>query len=110
VRTLLNYTKRALAEALRFAAFLPQDPVLWAQVESIEDEFLRGMWRAGMLFPSDDASRAFFYKCDEENNPDSERSIGRMNTEVGINPPLPSEFIILGVSTFNDRVEIEERG
>jgi phage tail sheath protein FI len=52
--------------------------------------------------------RAFFVKCDAETNPMSEIREGRMNVEIGVNPPLPAEFVIVRLGIWDGGTTIEE--
>ncbi len=70
--------------------------------------FLRGLWQAGMLFPSTDVKRAFFVKCDEETNPPSEIAQGRVWCEIGVNPPFPAEFVIFRIGVWDGGTSIAE--
>jgi hypothetical protein len=73
------------------------------------EEFLRSMFLRGQLFsPDGDPTRAFFVKCDAETNPTSEIREGRMNVEVGINPPFPAEFVVVRLGIFDGGSTIEE--
>lgn len=108
VRRLLNYVKTSLRTGNRWVIQQPNDPRLWAMVTQVNSEFMRSLWLRGMLFPSDNLSQAFFVKCDRELNPDSERRAGRLNMEVGLNPPLPVEFFVIGVGLWYGGSEVTE--
>ena len=54
------------------------------------------------------AEEAFFVKCDDENNPPSERDKGRMLALVGVAPSHPFEFVILRVGRAQNQFEITE--
>jgi hypothetical protein len=108
VRRLLNFIKESVKRGNRWAVFEPNDPRLWRQIENVNREFLHSLWLRGMLFPSTDVSRAFFVKCDEETNPMSEIKEGRVNCEIGINPPLPAEFVIFRIGVWDGGSSVEE--
>lgn len=108
VRRLLNFVKESIQEGNRFAVFEPIDPRLFTLLRRVNEEFLHSLWLRGQLFPSTDESRAFFVKCDEENNPTSEIREGRVNVEIGINPPFPAEFIIFRIGIFDGGTTVEE--
>lgn len=108
VRRLLNFIEESIEEGNRWAVFEPNDPKLWRQITRINDTFLRGLWQAGMLFPSTDVKRAFFVKCDEETNPMSEIRQGRVWCEIGVNPPFPAEFVIFRVGVWDGGSSVEE--
>lgn len=108
VRRTLNYVKESVKRSNRWAVFQPNDVRLWQQIEAVNREFLHGMWLQGMLYPSNDVSRAFFVKCDEETNPMSEIKQGRVNCEIGINPLLPAEFVIFRIGVWDGGSSVEE--
>ena len=54
------------------------------------------------------AEEAFQVKCDEENNPPSERANGRLLAEVLVAPSQPFEFIALRVGREDNAFEITE--
>lgn len=97
VRRLLNYVKASLRIGNRWAIFKVNDPRLWQMVEQVNGEFMYSLWTRGMLYPSNDVTQAYYVKCDAELNPDTERRAGRLNMEVGLNPPLPVEFFVINL-------------
>jgi len=109
VRRNLNFIKESLRRGLRFAIFELNEPRTWSMVSSTVGEFLRSLFLRGQLFsPDGTEERAFFVKCDQETNPTSEIREGRMNVEVGVNPPLPAEFIVVRLGLFDGGSTIEE--
>lgn len=109
VRRLMNFIKESLKRGLRFAVFELNEPRTWTTVTLAVEEFLRSLFLRGMLFsPDGDPKRAFFVKCDAETNPISEIREGRMNIEVGVNPPFPAEFVIVRLGIFDGGSTIEE--
>lgn len=109
VRRLLNFIKDSLKSGLRFAVFELNEPRTWNRVTLTVSEFLRGMFLRGQLFsPDGSVKRAFFVKCDSETNPSSEINAGRMNVEVGVNPPLPAEFVVVSLGIFDGGTTAEE--
>ncbi len=102
VRRLLNFIKDSLKIGLRFAVFALNEPRTWNQVTLTITNFLQNMFLQGQLFsPDGTAKRAFFVKCDAETNPISEIRAGRMNVQVGVNPPIPAEFVIVQLGIFD---------
>ena len=109
VRRELNYIKESLRRGLRFAIFELNEQSTWETVRQACDEFLRTMFNRGQLFsPDGSPERAYFVKCDEEINPTSERREGRMNVEIGVNPPLPAEFLVVRVGLWDGGTTVEE--
>jgi len=109
VRRELNYIKESLKRGLRFAIFELNEQRTWETVSQACNEFLLTMFNRGQLFsPDGTPERAFFVKCDAEINPTSERREGRMNVEIGVNPPLPAEFIVVRVGLWDGGSTVEE--
>jgi len=108
VRLLTTFVKKSLQIALRPYVMAAIDPDLWGKITNTCDSFLLGLWRAGMLYPSDNSSEAYSVKCDRENNPQDVIDAGRVNVAVGINPPYPAEFIVLRLSRVNGAIEASE--
>jgi len=108
IRRTVNFVKASLKEGMRWVIYEPNDQRLWGQINAVVGEFLSSMWARGMLYPPTDESRAYFVKCDEETNPDSERRAGRVFCEVGINPQYPAEFVIFRVGLWSGGTTISE--
>ena len=109
VRRILNYVKESLRRGLRFAVFELNEPRTWESVRIACSEFLQSMFLRGQLFSQDGTvDRAYFVRCDSETNPMSEIREGRMNVEIGINPPIPAEFVIVRVGLWDGGTTIEE--
>ena len=108
VRELLNFVKLSFIEGMRFAVFEPNDPRLWRAIERTGQSFLSNMWRQGQLFPSDDESRAYFVKCDDETNTLETRAAGQVIAEVGVNAPFPAEFVVFRIGVWDGGSSIEE--
>ena len=56
--------------------------------------FLNGEWRRGRLDGAT-AEDAFHVICNDSTNPNYEIDNGRLICEIGLRPPLPSEFVIV---------------
>jgi hypothetical protein len=109
VRRNLNFIKASLEQGLRFAVFELNEPRTWSKVTSAVTEFLTSLFLRGQLFsPDGTPERAFFVKCDAETNPTSEIREGRLNCEVGVNPPLPAEFVVVRLGLFDGGSTVEE--
>ena len=101
VRRLLNYVKASLEIGNRWVIQKVNDPRLWQAVEQVNGEFMYGLWTRGMLYPSNDVTQAYYVKCDAELNPSTERKDGRLNMEIGLNPPLPVEFFVISLGLWD---------
>jgi len=108
VRGLLNFIKATVFEGTQWAVFKNSDPKLWGQIRNVVTKFLRGLWQEGMLYPSDDMGRAFYVKCDAENNPEEVRNQGKVVCEIGVNPPLPAEFVVFKIGLWDGGGSITE--
>jgi hypothetical protein len=107
-RRLLIFCRGSLKDGLQDLLFEPINIDLYTKIERRADAFLEGLWRKKMLYPSNNKASAYFAKCDEENNPESVRSQGKVVFDFGINPPPPAEQIIIRGSIFNGSVSFEE--
>ena len=108
VRRLLNFVKLSVEVGNRFATFEPNDERLWARLRRVNEQFLRGLWRNGALFPRSDVTKAFFVKVDAETTTQTDIDNGTVNVVIGLNPSKPAEFVVLKVSLFSGGVDIEE--
>jgi phage tail sheath protein FI len=99
--------EKAIDVSLQWAAFEPNEVLTRAKLRLALTSFLLALWQKGALM-GDTATEAFFVKCDEENNPPSERGNGRLLAEVGVAPSRPFEFVILRVGRANNEFEITE--
>lgn len=107
-RRLVNFVKESIKRGNRFAVFAINDEALWRTLTRINEEFLNSLWQRGMLFPSSDASQAYFFVCNEATNPRSEIKRGRVNSRVGISPQYPAEFVIFTVGLYDGGEDIVE--
>jgi phage tail sheath protein FI len=109
VRRNLNFIKASLEQGLRFAVFELNEPRTWSKITLAVSEFLNSLFLRGQLFsPDGTPERAYFVKCDAETNPTSEIREGRLNCEVGVNPPLPAEFVVVRLGLFDGGSTVEE--
>lgn len=109
VRRLLMMLEKAVYLSIQWAVFEPNDVLTRAKLHLVLSSFLLALWQRGALMGGA-ANEAFFVKCDEENNPPTERDQGRLLAEVGVAPSQPFEFVILRVGRANNEFEITEVG
>ena len=107
VRRLLMMIEKAIDVATQWATFEPNDTSTRTKIHLVLTSFLISLWQRGALMGAA-AEEAFFVKCDEENNPPSERANGRMLAMVGVAPSHPFEFVILRVGRAQNQFEITE--
>ncbi|MGZ9233914.1 MAG: phage tail sheath C-terminal domain-containing protein [Anaerolineales bacterium] len=107
VRRLLMMIEKAIYVSTQWAVFEPNDIFTRAKLHLSLTSFLLSLWQQGALMGAS-ANEAFFVKCDEENNPETERGNGRLLAEVGVAPSQPFEFVILRVGRTGNEFEISE--
>ncbi len=96
VRRLATMIGRAIAEAGQWTVFEPNDRRLWRDLERVARGLLDELWRAGMLdgeLPED----AYFVRCDDATNPPAQVAAGMVVCQIGLQPPLPAEFVIIRI-------------
>ena len=77
VRRLALYLERSLDRGLEWAAFEPNDDLLWANVRMRVGEFLHRLFKAG-AFAGRKADEAYFVKCDEDTMTPDDVADGRL--------------------------------
>ena len=107
VRRLLMMIEEAIDEATQWAVFEPNDFYTRAKVTLAISSFLIALWQRGAL-AGKTIEESLFVKCDETNNPPSERDNGRLLADVGVAPSNPFEFVVLRVGRTNNEFEIAE--
>lgn len=95
---LLNsYIRKSIEEITQWAVFEPNNSVLWSKVTATVEAFLDNLWRQGGLY-GEEASQAYYVKCDEDLNNENVRNEGKMLCEVGYASSKPAEFVIIRIS------------
>jgi phage tail sheath protein FI len=107
VRRLLLMIEESIDRSCQWTAFEPNNPDLWRQIARVARSFLDTLWRRNMLDGAS-ASDAYFVKCDETTNPESETDNGRLNCLIGVQPPWPAEFVIVRIGKTESSTEIQE--
>ncbi len=107
VRRLLMMIEKAIYVSTQWAVFEPNDAITRAKLRLSLTSFLLSLWQKGALMGGA-ANKAFYVKCDDENNPETERGNGRLLAEVGVAPSQPFEFVILRVGRTDNEFEITE--
>lgn len=110
VRRTLNFIEETIAENTLFSVFEPNDEDLWSKIRQSVKDFLFEVWEAGMLFPREDAARAFFVKCDSGTNPLTQQLAGKVKCIVGVSIVRPAEFVVFEVTGFEGGRVVEEIG
>jgi phage tail sheath protein FI len=94
LRRSLIYIQKSMNDLTSFAVFENNDTVLWSQIKTSLNSFLRSYWNAGGLRGTN-PSQAYYVKCDDTNNPFTEIQAGRVNIEVGVALEYPAEFVVI---------------
>ena len=107
VRRLLMMVEKAIYISTQWAVFEPNDAFTRAKLRLSLISYLLALWQKGALM-GNTANQAFFVECDEGNNPESERSNGKLQADVGFAPSKPFEFVVLKVGRIDNKFEITE--
>jgi phage tail sheath protein FI len=107
VRRLMSMIEKTLEAALQWAVFEPNEALTRARVTMSITFFLLGLHEAGMLAGAT-PEESFVVRCDLDNNPQSERDLGRLIVEIGVAPSKPFEFIVVRVGRVNDAIEVTD--
>jgi phage tail sheath protein FI len=94
LRRSLIYIQKSMNDLTSFAVFENNDSVLWSQIKTSLNSFLRSYWQSGGLRGTN-PSQAYYVKCDDTNNPFTEIQAGRVNIEVGVALEYPAEFVVI---------------
>lgn len=107
VRRLMMMVRASLYRSTQWAAFEPNDWLTRSKLTLALSGFLLALWRRGALAGAT-AGEAFRVRCDDTNNPPSERDEGRLLAEVELAPVHPLEFIVVRVGRSENEFEVAE--
>lgn len=107
IRRLMLFLEESIEEGIRWAVFEPNNLSLWKKLERTIGSFLNRVWRDGALF-GETAEKAYFVRIDEALNPPSDRKLGRLNIEIGVQPTYPAEFIIVRIGLWDGGADVTE--
>jgi hypothetical protein len=96
VRRTLLYLEESIERGLRWAAFEPNAPNLWARVRTDVENFLYATWRQG-AFPASRPEDAFFVRCGPDTMTQDDIDQGRLIVLIGIAPIKPAEFVVFRI-------------
>lgn len=94
VRRIFLTAVRWISWNMKDIAFEPNNPSLWGRIERELTAYFNAQYRAG-AFKGATPQEAFYVKCDAETNPPELRESGRVATEIGLSPTIPSEFVVV---------------
>jgi len=96
IRRLALYLESSLYEGTQWVVFEPNDERLWSQIRLNVGAFMQGLFLQG-AFQGTTPQKAYFVKCDGENNPQSSIDLGVVNILVGFAPLYPAEFVVIQI-------------
>ena len=94
VKRLIITIGRWVERNLTDASFEANNIKLWIRIEREVSAYLQSLFVQGAL-KGNSPEEAFYVKCDDETNPTSVQNEGKVVTEIGISPTVPSEFIVV---------------
>jgi hypothetical protein len=107
VRRLLISLRRTIEVNSQWLVFEPNSRDLWLEVDRVLRGLLDGMWQRGMLDGAT-VQEAYQVVCDATSNMPAETNAGRMIALVGVQPPLPAEFVIVRVGRTDGGLQVFE--
>ena len=96
IRRLALFIESSLYDGTQWVVFEPNDERLWSQIRLNVGAFLQGLFLQG-AFQGTTPQKAYFVKCDGENNPQSSIDLGVVNILVGFAPLKPAEFVVIQI-------------
>jgi phage tail sheath protein FI len=88
VRRLALFIEESISRGIQFAAFEPNDEILWSKLRRIVGNFMEDILRQG-------ASYGHFVACDSTTTTQADIDRGIVNVHVGFAPLRPAEFVVL---------------
>lgn len=99
IRRTLMALEAAIVSVTRFAAFEPNDELLWGELYSACDGVLRNLWQTGGLRGSNQA-QAYYIVCDDTNNTPQTIQAGEAHVDIGVALEYPALFIVISIGQF----------
>ena len=96
IRRLALFIESSLYDGTQWVVFEPNDERLWSQIRLNVGAFMQGLFLQG-AFQGTTPQKAYFVKCDGENNPQSSINLGIVNILVGFAPLYPAEFVVIQI-------------
>jgi uncharacterized protein len=96
IRRLALFLESSLYNGTQWVVFEPNDERLWGQIRLNVGAFMQGLFLQG-AFQGTIPQKAYFVKCDAENNPQSSIDMGIVNILVGFAPLYPAEFVVIQI-------------
>jgi Bacteriophage tail sheath protein len=105
VRRTALFIEESLYRGTQFAVFEPNDEPLWAQLRQAAGAFMQDLFRQG-AFQGRSPREAYFVKCDQETNPQSDINKGIVNLIVAFAPLKPAEFVVIYIQQLTGQIEV----
>lgn len=109
VRRLVSMIAEAVDLSIQWAVFEPNDWQTRTKLQLAIQSFLLSLWSRGALAGTV-PGQGFRVRCDDSNNPPSQRDIGRLAIDIDIAPTVPFEFITLRIGREASGFEITDHG
>jgi phage tail sheath protein FI len=97
VRRFAVFLEQSIYNGIQWAVFEPNGEDLWSSLRLNVGAFMMNLFRAG-AFQGTTPAQAFFVKCDDQTNPQSQIDAGIVTVLVGFAPLKPAEFVVLRIS------------
>jgi hypothetical protein len=96
VRRVQLYIETSITNGTQWAAFEPNNQLLWSQLQLSVGAFMQRLFLQGS-FAGSTPQQAYLVKCDGTNNPQSSIALGIVNITVGFAPLYPAEFVVIQI-------------
>ncbi|MFY9329617.1 MAG: phage tail sheath subtilisin-like domain-containing protein [Georgfuchsia sp.] len=96
VRRFFIFIEHSIDKGTQWAVFEPNNERLWANIRSVVENFLSGLWRNGMLLGAK-PEEAYFVRCDRSTMTQNDIDNGHMICLVGVAAIRPAEFVIFRI-------------
>jgi phage tail sheath protein FI len=96
VRRTALLIEQSLSRGTQWAAFEPNDTLLWQRLQRDVDAFMHGLFGQG-AFQGNTANQAYFVRCDASTTTPADIIGGVVNILVGFAPVKPAEFVVISI-------------
>lgn len=104
VRRLMCMIEVAIYSSTQWTVFEPNDTLLQRELDRVIRSFLESLFRRGMLDGAT-SSDAYTVQCDDSLNPPDEVDRGKILCMIGVQPPLPAEFVVVLIGKTQNGIE-----
>jgi uncharacterized protein len=95
-RRLRRYIEASLFRGLAWVVLEPNGEPLWAEIRSSVEDFMFGLWQAGMLHGAT-PEQAYFVKCDRTTITQVDWESNKVVILIGYSARKPADFEILRI-------------